>query len=69
MLDISLKLFRHQVRVEGMAIHYEAGSSRINVSHMELDRERDYVKAFQDLADERLFGSASREELMKELYA
>ena len=69
LLEAALKLFRQQVFVQGMAIHFEAGSSRMNVLQIELDRERDYVKAFEEIGDTSFFGDATRDELIEELYA
>ncbi len=62
-------LFRRRVVVEGTAVYFEGGTLRLNVANILLDKERDYVRFFEETTGESFFGDVSREELLKELYA
>ncbi len=42
-------LFRKQVRVEGTAIYYRVASPKLLVQHIEPEKDRDYVAAFDEL--------------------
>lgn len=67
-----LPLFMQQVHVTGNATYFgPAKNPRLVVTAISKDEDRDYLKAFDKIRSEgtKLFGDATTEELLKELYA